>query len=263
MRAALWVTAFLLFAISLAIVSYLLKDKVRVLFPGELNFSDVVNIALFVVAIFALFIALASYSHSIETAKQQRETLEASRKALEAVVSMANKQQALLEKNLQTSEAQLSVIQEQWRRELERQARKPEVEIGLDNISWEELQRKPTIDLPAGLTNWKRLIFRVRNTGNAPVLRPVVIIAAIPETVFVDLADFRMAERANHNRYQFSGPTVNDIQPFAQTNTDYTFRVDVTVPPGIKEFAIVFRIFGQNLETKEIKTHFRVIPPNK
>jgi len=89
------------------------------------------NVGLFVLTIVATVIAIASYRDANETSKrqekvltEQKAALDASRSALEGVVKIVERQTSLLEKSLNTSESQLSIIKEQNQRELE----KPDVE---------------------------------------------------------------------------------------------------------------------------------------
>jgi hypothetical protein len=93
----------------------------------ELSLSDLTNVAslfvnvvVLILAVVSLKIALSSYHDAQEGGKKQQDTLDASRTALEASVVIANKQQELLKKSLEASQSQFSLIQDQWRRELER-----------------------------------------------------------------------------------------------------------------------------------------------
>src|SRR5712691_1740059 len=142
MRTGLWVLAFLLPAAWLAILSYLLKDRVQL---GKLALGDIVNIAAVLMAAFSLFVAIAAYRDATRSGAEQQRTLDASRSALEVVVETATKQQQLLERAAGTLDTQLSLLQEQARRELERLGRKPTIEVALGDIPWSVLRTNPTV----------------------------------------------------------------------------------------------------------------------
>jgi len=113
--------------------------------PNPLNLSDHVGISgvfangiILVVAIASLIIAYYSYESAkqggdeqlkalesarkaiITTGTEQKKTLDQSHEALNSVVSSAKVQQQLLTKSLQASQTQLTIIQEQRKRELDR-----------------------------------------------------------------------------------------------------------------------------------------------
>lgn len=109
------------------------------------RFGDLVNVVVLFTSLVAIYFAVKSYNVAIESlrssaisgAEQQRvlfkqysavvisgteqqKVLETSRKSLESVVSISKVQQQLLSENLKASQTQLTIIQEQRRRELER-----------------------------------------------------------------------------------------------------------------------------------------------
>jgi len=258
-RNALWVIAVLLPLVWLAVISYLLRDRVQV---GKVALGDLVNVATLAVAAVSLVIAIAAYQDATRSGAEQQKTLDASRGALEAVVERATNQQKLLERAAGTLDTQLSLLQEQTTRELERLGRRPQVEIALGQVPWKVLQTAPAVPVLFGQL-WQTFDFTVKNTGTAPAVRPTVLISAQPPTVFVDQAGLRMAERPNHSTYQFSGPTVQDVLPFSQVNTSYQYSVDVTVPQGVGEFDLQFRIFAENLPAVTASLHVVVRRPGE
>ncbi len=109
---------------------------------------------------------------------------------------------------------------------------------------------------PAG---WVRLAFGFRNAGSAALVHPIYNFVAVPDNVFIDQADFRLAERANHNRFQISGANVTDVLPHSQSRSDHNISVDVTVPAGASNFELVFRAVGENMDgAREFRLHLAV-----
>jgi multidrug efflux pump subunit AcrA (membrane-fusion protein) len=248
--------------------------------------------ATLVIAIFSLYVAVAAYQKSVTDSEEQQKNLDASRSQLQAVVDAATKQQEILSqnletskaqqdllsksletskiqqeiqrKNLDTSKAQLGVLEEQQKREAERQARKPIAEISLQTNAGmkllDDLEKVPEIEFRLEESKkWSRLVFLVLNKGKAEISRPVVRIVASPETVFIDRAELRLAERVEHNTIQFSGPTFNDIEPAEVTGGPYKYMVDITVPDSINAFDLNFSITGKNLTRKEHTLHLKII----
>jgi hypothetical protein len=89
------------------------------------------NGALFVLTVAAIFISLATYfdanrssAEQAQILKEQKEALNASKNALESAVSVMKGQKDLLEQSAATSKSELTIIQDQNRRALE----KPDVE---------------------------------------------------------------------------------------------------------------------------------------
>jgi hypothetical protein len=271
MRAFLFILGVLLLLGSLcafAIMGLSPKQKLSSLraIPSEFTFSDLVNVAVLCVALFSLLIAgasvwvaIKSYKDSVATAKQQQEALNASRKALETVVSNSAKQQAVLEQSLRISEDQLRILGEQWDKELERQARKPRIQIALGSIHWEEFQKSPIIPLQIENRdeNSSTLTFTVRNIGNASVYKGFVLISADPKNIVVERHKFRVQIA---DKYLYQTPTA-DLLPYNEAKTYYSFPVDVIIPREVRDFSILFKIFGENLPAQELLTRFRVVSP--
>ena len=166
----------------MGLLAYLLKDSVLSLNWANLKLSDSINlIALGIgflgafIAIGSLFVAVSQLQQAIKDGGEQRQSLDASRTQLQAVVDAATKQQAILSenletskalqeiltKNLETSKAQLGLLEEQWKREQERQARKPSAEIALQTTAGakllDDLEKLTEVDFP--LENLIKLFF--------------------------------------------------------------------------------------------------------
>ena len=107
-----------------------------------------------------------------------------------------------------------------------------------------------------------RVSFLVLNKGKVEINRPLVRVVASTEKVFVDAADNRQTERADHNAYQFSGPTVIDIDPAEVSGGPYKYAVDITVSDSIDAFDLTFSIQGKNLTRKTHTLHLKVTRPS-
>jgi hypothetical protein len=49
-----------------------------------------------------------------------------------------------------------------------------------------------------------------------------------------------------------------DIQPFSISKSDYAVPIDVSVPPGLNDIEINVKVFGDNMETHELRANFAV-----
>jgi hypothetical protein len=67
------------------------------------------------------------------------------------VVDAATKQQEVLSKNLETSKAQLALLEKQWEREQERASRKPKLQILIDKHIFDKYEIET--DLTVGQNN--------------------------------------------------------------------------------------------------------------
>lgn len=292
----LWIVASALFVFSLALFTFLLWEKLPPVQTSSLALGDLVNVLTalltligLAIAIGSFYVATAAYQKSVRDSEEQQKSLDASRLQLQAVVDAAAKQQELLSqnletskaqqilltqsletskqqqaiqhKNLETSKAQLGLLEEQQKREAERLARKPIAEVSLITSAGPMLLddlREIEFHLEKN-KKWRRLSFTVLNKGGAEISRPIVRIVASPETIFIDRAEVRIAERADHNTLQFSGPNIIDIEPEAVTGGPVGYSVDITVPDSIDGFDLNFSITGKNLPRKEHTFHLKVI----
>lgn len=288
--------------IVLGLLVFLLIDSLPPVNWSELKAGDVINLIALVigslgafVAIGSLFVAVTQLEQATKDSEEQRKFLDASRNQLQAVIDVATAQQEILKRNLaisqaqqellsksletskvqqkiqaqslDTSKAQLGLLEEQRKREEERQARKPVAEIALKTSGGPRpitvFEKEPPIEFPLEKNkNWGRVIFLVSNTGNVEISRPIVRVFATPNKVFVDNADFRIGERADHNAYQFSGPNIVDIAPLEIAGTPFSFTVDITVPDSINAFDLTFSIQGNNLKRVSHTLHIKVIRPS-
>lgn len=301
-RSLLWIITLSLPIIFLCFLAYLLKDSVLSLDWTQLKSNDLINLSALAIggfgafiAIGSLFVAVSQLQQAIKDGEEQRQSLDVSRKQLQAVVDAATKQQEILSqnletskaqqvllsksletskiqqeiqhKNLETSKAQLSVLEERQKREAEHLARKPIAEIALQTLAGPillvDLEKRPPVDFALEKNKtWRKVIFLVKNKGNAEISRPIVRIVASPDKVFVDEANFRMGERGNHNEIQFSGPEVNDIDPVEIAGGAYQFFADITVPDSINAFDLTFSIQGKNLPREFHTLHLKVTRPS-
>lgn len=274
----------------LALLAYQYWEKTPIKL-GSLDLGDLTNISTLLVAIFSLIVANAAYQKSIKDSEEQQKSLDASRVQLQAVIDAAAKQQETLRQNLETSKAQqvllsksletskhqqeiqhksletskaqLSVLEEQQKREAERLARKPIAEISLQTSvgpnRLDDLGMLSEIEFRLEESKkWSRLSFLVLNKGTAEISKPIVRIVAFPNTAFIDRADKRLGERADHNTLQFSGPDIIDIEPEEVTGGAVKYMVDITVPDSINGFDLNFSITGKNLPRKEHTFHLKI-----
>ncbi|MEK7791672.1 MAG: hypothetical protein AAB306_00820 [Pseudomonadota bacterium] len=283
----LWTIVNVLTLFVLAIFAYLLWRKTQNK-VGSFGIGDLTNIATLVVAVFSLYVAVAAYQKSVKDSEEQQKSLDASREQLQAVVDAATKQQEILSRNLETSKAQqellsknleisksqLSLVKEQRKEEQERQARKPIAEITLQTPAGpkplDDLEKLPEIDFPLEKgRKWEKVVFRVLNKGKAEIIRPVVKIFSSQDKVSVDeggyghfRAEGRLRDATLRNEIQFSGLSVNDIEPAEIAGGGSLFTVDITVPDSINAFDLTFLIHGKNLSRKAHTLHFKVIRPS-
>lgn len=266
----LWIVASIFFVLSLALFIFLLWEKFPPIQAGSLALGDLVNLLTalltmvgLAIALGSFYVAIVAYQKSVKDSEEQQKSLDASREQLQAVVETAKKQQEVLTQNLKTSKALLALQEDQWKREQERLARKPVIEMHLETIkgfmNLDELQVLKEIEFPLQRnTKWARLNFAAFNKGNEAVAKPIMRIHVEPQTVFVDPADFQINERTDHNSYQFSGNQILDIEPIEVSKGPSVFSVAITVPDSIDTFDLVVWIYGKNLPRKESRLHFKV-----
>lgn len=282
----IWLIASAYVVVTLTTLVYLFRQQLPNLGNTILTF---VSLA---VSIGSLYIAIATYQQAIRDSEQQQKNLDASRVQLQAVVNAATQQQQILSKNLEisraqqellsrgletskfqqeiqrknleTSKAQLSMLEEQQKRETERLARKPIAEVSLLTGAGPKLLadlEKGEIEFPVDENKkWFRLNFFVSNRGTAEIIKPITKFWASPETVLIDRPDQRGIGRADHNTIQFSGPTINDIEPVEVAGA-VKYAVDITVPDSVNAFDLGYIISGKNMARKEHTLHFRVVRP--
>jgi len=134
---------------------------------GKLSLIEIlnaVNVAVLTVSVLALYIAVRSYRDTTRTSLEQQRTLDASRDALGSVVEVARKQQELLARNLEETQGLFNLQSEQYRRELEREGKKPLLEIALGAMKGRELEKIETINIDLA----QNLGFTVTNLGLGP-----------------------------------------------------------------------------------------------
>ncbi len=236
------------------------KKSPLIAFLSSPNFASIVNVAVLIVAVFSLWVAFKAYNAAEQSSKEQTESLEGSRQALQSAVDLSVKQQRLLDDSLKISRKHFELVEKQWQQEQERMSRRPQVEVHLGSISAQDLLKEEPITIQLSNAKSEVFSFRVKNTGNAPVRKPTVMIVATPESVFVELGQFG-TPRPNRNVWQFSGPNVNDILQFDISQVFYKFSVWFRVPANVDEFDIRFQIFGENLPKQVRRLHVNVHRP--
>ena len=200
-----------------------------------------------IIALVSLQIAVASYEDAQKSGTEQLKALESARKALEVATGIAGKQQTLLEKNLNTAEAHLALVQKQREEEMKRLAMKPAVVLGLDPMTPKELRARKEISIKVDKNDAVKLDFVVTNTGEVSVRKVLVLVVANPSSVVLH-------ERGNYrpkdspNVIQFSGQNLLELFPYAINDAPYRFPVDAIVSRDLSQFNVQFRIMGENLK---------------
>lgn len=210
------------------------------------RWTPLLNLALFVLSVIAVWISLKAYSSSEKSSQKQQEALDGSRAALESVVKTAIAQQDVFTQTLVTSRAQLKILQNQWNNEVRRQSQKPKLEFSLGDIPAKQLLKVQPIRVPLNKERKLGITFLVKNIGDAPVLHPTYMSSA---TNGVDVAPS-----------QISGLNVSDILPFNRSKKAYSASQTATVPVGAERFRVRLEVWGDNLENSSIEVEFISIP---
>jgi hypothetical protein len=265
-QVGMWLLAVMFLTSGLLLIVFLLKNRFEPSGLEAWTIRDVVqlagvilNIVALAIAVGAIQVAVNSYKENKESGQKQQVELDASRKALEAVVETAQAQQVVLkeqQEQLQTSllmsKAQLDLIEEQTQREGERLARKPLVALlhGGTDVSG----ISAPIEIRRG-AEFTRVSLTVRNTGDASADKGIVVVIADQPAVMIDRADERVAERRSHHRFETMLP---DLRPYPLTQDEFPLQLDLhgSIPD---EFALSINIFGENFEAVRRKIAFRVV----
>ncbi len=273
----IWAIVSTVVVLGLTTLVYLLREKL----PNLGN--TILTLFGLAIAFGSLYVSIVTLQETIKDSEEQQKSLDTSRAQLQAVVDAANKQQDILSKNLETSKSQqeiltknletsksqLNLLEEQWKREPERQARKPTAEITLQTTTGpkplDDLEKLPEIDFPLEHgKRWKEVVFHVLNNGKVEIITPTVRIVSSQDTVAVEREGTGrhreggiLRDPTIHNAIQFSSPEVNDIEPAEVAGGGYKFTVDITVPDSINAFDLTFLIHGKNLSRKAHTLHFK------
>ena len=225
--------------------------------------SLVVNVFLFIISIVSLYIALAAFNYARAAGADQQQSLDASRSALDAVVSTAGKQQQLLDENLKIAFAHFEVVKQQRDEELRRLQRKPRLEITVGNLTKEEISKLEAIRVAPNERSIIPIDFIVTNQGDVALLHPLILITADPSMVVVSQRG-QSASADNPNWLQLGGLAFMDILPYEITQTGYSYKVDVVVPPDVQDFVLDFKIWGENLAVQsQLMKFFAVRKPGQ
>jgi len=248
--------ALLLLLLVIAAIGF--RHKVANLFGMPL--SDILNFVALLVALFSLYIAMRSYDDATKSGEQQQKVLESSRQALEKVVGTAQKQQNLLEQNLEASRTQLAVVKEQWQTQLELLKRKPKLKVVLDNISLEGLKKAVLMPKEFRQEGTPVMSLTIDNLGNAPVIKPTIIVKTSSKLVLLQKEKFTDPMIVEHpsEQIEFTGARILDIQPHIRSKTPYEYRFRVFVPDEAEAFDLQIRVFGENLDAKDYKVDFEM-----
>lgn len=235
--------------------------------------SGLIEIVTLVVSIVSLFIAVNAYRDTKKSGDEQQKILDASRSALESVVTVIKEEQLILqntqktlEENLKAQTKHLALVQKAREEEILRLAMKPKVEIGLGELNplqlKEELKKNGRLKISADQDNKLHLDFLIVNEGEVQVSHPVIIIDSKPTSVLLSNRGASPNGEPPHV-VQFSGPSVIDIPPTKVSGKRHSFRIDATVPPQVNEIVLNFSIHGSNLNAVSIEVPILVARPVK
>jgi hypothetical protein len=220
--------------------------------------GDLLNVALFVLTIVSTFIAIASYRHAVESGQQQLDAgekqsktldaqaaaLEASRRALEVVVQTSERSRIALE-------GQLEIAKQQRADEQARLARRPRVEVVLDELPSTprtrsmETKEPLTVEVVESRNAFDFQIV-IRNRGDATLLRPLIILSAEPD-------------RVRFEPTQYSGAQNLDILPFSQVRKGYSFKSRAVIPADVSAFEMIVDVSGDNMESHAATVRVAVV----
>lgn len=245
--------------------------------------SGLIEIITVVISVVSLFIAVNAYQDAKKSGDEQQKILDASRIALESVVSVVKDEQQILQKTQKTLEENLktqteyladvqkaqaehlALVQKTREEEQLRLAMKPIVEIGLDQ--WdppqlkEILEKHGRIQAIANSENKIHINFRVGNEGEVQVIQPVVVVDSDPKSVQLSGPGTSTTGKHPHS-VQFIGPSVLDIPPRKVSGKYHRFGIEATVPPEVNEIVLNFSIHGLNLNATSIKVPILVLRKN-
>lgn len=220
----------------------------------NLKLSDWLNIVFLVIGLVGLYIAIQSYRVAVtqleqatEDGKEQQKSLDASRAQLQAVVDTAKQQQEVLTQHLETSKAQLALQQELYRQELERASRKPKLTIFVEHKSFDA--GKMTTGLVVDKERRTRLPLRIRNTGSAPLKKPIFIAVASQKDITMWFENTPV-HQTTPNRAQLGGSVgVMDIPPFSTSKQNWEADLLFSVPAGATSFDVTLDVVAENLDS--------------
>jgi hypothetical protein len=231
---------------------------------GTLTPSDFLHVLTAVFTVGAILIAFASYQYANAGQRQltaveeqakalesQREALDASRRSLEQTLDASEKSREthvrMLENAKQSREA-LQADVESARQHEENQGtpiRRPRIEFGLGETEWAQIRSGTPAKLPESGGEVVADVV-VRNVGNARLVRPTLLVRALPSRVKVEPS-------------QFSGSTSEDIPPARISGGGVVYSVSATVPDDVQSFVLVVVIYGANLERQTVTMPVQVV----
>ena len=108
--------------------------------------------------------------------------------------------------------------------------------------------------------NTVRLFLLLRNTGEAPLRRPVYIIAATPATVQIRCAEEfpQFRPRTEPNVCQFNSP--RDVYPYSQRKIPNVFGFGLIAPKSVGEVRLELIVQSANLSMLTYIVNVRIVP---
>jgi hypothetical protein len=231
---------------------------------GVLPPGDSLQVLTAVFTVGAILIAFASYQYAnagqrqlaaveehAKTLESQRQALDASRRSLEQTLEASEKSRethARMLENAKESREALHADVESARQQEESQGmpiRRPRVEFGLGETEWAQLRSGVATKLPHSDGQVVADLV-VRNVGNARLVRPTVLVRALPSRVKVTPS-------------QFSGSTSDDIPPARVSGGGVVYSVSASVPDDVQSFVLIVVIYGANLERQTVTMPVQVV----
>ena len=125
--------------------------------------------------------------------------------------------------------------------------RKPSY-VCLDESDIKKDHGRITFDI--GQKGWGRLIFRIKNSGEAKLVHPMShIFSSSP--VLITYAPAPDPSHKPPNVLEITGG--NDIYPFSKSQANVDTPIDIVVPPGLNSFDLTYRIFGDNMKAYDLR----------
>jgi type II secretory pathway pseudopilin PulG len=237
--------------------------------PGAvlaLTLGDFVHVITAVFTVAGILIAVASYQYAMTVGQrqlaaaqeqgraleEQRQALDASRRSLEQVLQAFEKgrppaAEALpgAAPNVQTTETLVEAGKQQEDKDRPRVITSPRLEFNVGEVEWSTIQSGTPTRL--ALSGGKALVdLVVRNVGNAPLVKPHVVLRALPSTVAIDPPKFPRSAST-------------DIPPVGAEGAGYTYSFTMTVPDDVQSFVVVVAIEGDNLARQTVKLPIEVV----
>lgn len=261
-----WIVALTATILGIAGLAFLLWEKAPIE-SGSFKLGDLTNLLTILIAVFSLYVAVATYQQSIKDSEEQQKSLESSRAQLEAVVEtleqqhqtlsrnleaskdllgIQREQQAVLADSLKTSRALLALQKEERERVHELANRKPQVHVvlGSEEISDPEA----TFEVNVDKNNNAVIPLMVKNIGTANLLHPGIYAIASRKDVKLRLDGSSFRDAPNTHRSELGGLRVKDMLTFKSSGSIYEASIHLGNLVSDEPFDIHFSMDGENLE---------------